>query len=251
LLPALVAGMLLVGVGAGAKERVRRFTDWQGHDAPLARRGGKAALRRRAVVEALFEEAGVAFPPAELLLRSYKREQELEIWASGARGERMKLVATYAVCAVSGDLGPKRREGDGQVPEGYYRIQYLWPDEAFHLAMKVGYPNASDRALGGSAPGGDIMIHGGCASIGCLAMSDERIEELWAMASETGERVEVHLYPTRKLGELLADPAYGEHHAFWANLYEGERMFEETRRPPRVSVDWRGRYLFARDEPRD
>jgi hypothetical protein len=159
-------------------------TSWNGDDSePLAERGKLAVQRRRPVVEQLFDDADVKFPPAELLLRAFKAEKELEVWASSARGGEMTRVATYGICRISGELGPKRREGDLQVPEGFYRIDYFWPDPSFWLSAKVSYPNPLDKQLGGGAPGGDIMIHGDCASIGCISLSDERMEELWVMGT--------------------------------------------------------------------
>ncbi|HHH26986.1 MAG TPA: hypothetical protein ENK57_01370 [Polyangiaceae bacterium] len=211
-------------------------------------RVAEARRTKLAVVEQLFEEAGLSYPPAELLLRGFKRERQLEVWATSTAGEPMRRVATYSICAASGVLGPKRQEGDGQVPEGYYRISYLWPKSAFYLAMKVGYPNVSDRRLGHpTMPGSDIMIHGGCASIGCLAMSDERIQEIYVMASEVQGRapVTVHLYPTRDRTWLAEQPAWQEHGAFWDNLYEGFDLFEASHRPPQVQVDIRGAYRFT------
>ncbi|MEQ9321345.1 MAG: L,D-transpeptidase family protein [Polyangiaceae bacterium] len=211
-------------------------------------RVAEARRAKLAVVQTLFEEAGVSYPPAELVLRGFKRERELEVWASSRDGEAMRPIAVYTICATSGVLGPKRQEGDGQVPEGYYRIAYLWPKSAFHLAMKVGYPNVSDRRLGHpTMPGSDIMIHGGCASIGCLAMSDERIQEIYVMAADVQGRspITVHLYPTRDRAWLAQQPAWRDHGAFWDNLYEGFDMFEASHRPPTVQVDIRGAYRFT------
>ena len=151
------------------------------------------------------------------------------MWAASEAGGQMRHVTSYTVCAASGELGPKRREGDRQVPEGFYTIQYLWPNSAFYLSMKVGYPNHSDRILGDKRmPGSDIMIHGGCASIGCLAMSDERIEELWVMGLAANERsrIAVHLFPTRDPAALAEHPDYGKHRDFWDNIYQGHELFE-------------------------
>ena len=206
-----------------------------------------AERNKRTVVESLFAEAGVAFPPAELLLRGFKAERELEVWASSEPGAAMRPIARYTICAASGDLGPKRREGDRQVPEGYYHASYLWPNSAFFLALKVSYPNVSDRRLGDRRmPGGDIMIHGGCASIGCLAMSDERIQEIYLMANATKARhdIAIHLYPTRDPQSLVDHEAYEEHRDFWRNLYEGHALFEATHRPPAVEVGVDGRYRY-------
>lgn len=227
---------------------VRPYTDFDADDSVGGlERARRANRERTGVVQELFEEADVAFPPEELLLRAYKSEREMEVWATGEPGGEMKHVTTYEICAASGELGPKRMEGDGQVPEGFYSIQYLWPQSAYHLAMKVGYPNVSDRILGHPQfPGSDIMIHGACASIGCLAMSDERIQELWVMASAAGSSdISVIILPTRDREMLTELPSYAEHAAFWGDIYAGSALFEKHRRPPTVRVDWTGRYEFS------
>lgn len=227
---------------------VRRPTEWQGDDSvPGARRAEAALVNRRAVVEALFDEAGVTFPPAQVFLRVFKKEGELEAWAASEKGGEMKRIATYQVCKMSGEIGPKRREGDMQVPEGFYRIEYFWPDSSFYLAGKVSYPNGLDRQLGGPSPGSDIMLHGGCASIGCISMSDERMEELYVMGTSVhfkGEPVSIHIFPTREMRELLDGGEHPEHHAFWENLAEGLESFERSHRVPVVQIGSRGKYEF-------
>jgi murein L,D-transpeptidase YafK len=233
---------------ASSPPRLRNATGWiASSDTPPNERVRIAKETRTSTVQKLFADAGVAFPPAELLFRTFKHEKELEVWAAAEKGGVMTRVATYEVCRMSGDLGPKRGEGDMQVPEGFYTIQYYWPISDYHLEMKVGYPNASDKVLGQKMPGGDIMIHGSCASIGCIAMGDERIEELWVMATSfhsTERRVNVHIYPSRDMPKLLQDSQHKRHWAFWTNLKEGLDHFEQSRRLPAVSVDWRGRYTF-------
>jgi murein L,D-transpeptidase YafK len=112
--------------------------------------------------------------------------------------------------------------------------------------MNVGYPNASDRAISRGDPGGAIMIHGSCASIGCLSMTDERVEELWTMATAVhspDRKVHVHIFPTRAWDDVLAEEGYAEHRRFWRNLREGYDAFEKTHRRPKVSIDWQGRYV--------
>lgn len=224
---------------------VRMPTEWHG-DRRLSG-PDRYALARSAkleVVKTLFEEAGVAFPPKETLLRVFKQEAELELWA-GAGDEPLRLIATYGICAASGEPGPKRREGDRQVPEGFYKIGYYDPTSAFHLAMLVDYPNASDKIRGGPQPGGEILIHGSCASIGCVAMSDERIEEIylvgWA-AFLSRRPVQVHSFPARDIDALLADPSYARHHAFWREIKVGYDAFEESKRIPKVNIAADGRY---------
>jgi hypothetical protein len=235
-------------ITTAAAPKIREVTSYHAsRQTPPNVRVQNAEATRRAVVEELFKTASVAFPPQELLFRAFKKERELEVWASGAKGASMTLIATYEICSISGNLGPKRREGDRQVPEGFYTIQYYWPISDYHLEMKIGYPNASDRVFGGSAPGGDIMLHGSCASIGCISMGDERIEELWVMATASSSpksRVHVHIFPGRDMTALLNDPANAAHKAFWTNVKEGLDRFEQTRQLPTIAVDWRGRYSF-------
>lgn len=211
-----------------------------------AMRSRHARSSKLDTVVALFDAAGVKFPPAELLFRGYKAERELEVWASSRPGAPMVHVTSYEICAASGDLGPKRREGDRQVPEGFYTIHYLWPDSAFYLSMKVGYPNTSDKILGGPMPGSDIMVHGGCASIGCLAMSDERIQELWVMAEpvQTKAGVRIHVFPAKNRNILAEHPRFEQHRVFWETIYQGHDLFEAQRRPPEVTVHWDGSYRF-------
>jgi len=160
--------------------------------------GGKASTAERvatygaAVKERLAPlcaAQGVAYPPTSLILIGLKAEKRLELWAPDAAG-RPKLVKTYPILAASGGVGPKLREGDGQVPEGIYGIESLNPNSRFHLSLRVGYPNADDRrhaqADGRTRLGGDIMIHGSNVSVGCLAMGDPAAEELFVLAALAG-----------------------------------------------------------------
>ncbi len=232
-----------------AKGPVRMWTTWEGDDSlPGMLRSQLAQRTRLPVVKELFEKAGVTFPPADLGFVAFKAEKELEVWATSETGGEAKKIATYAICAASGVLGPKRYEGDRQVPEGYYVISYGWAESAFHLEMKVSYPNMVDRVRGPRTRplGGEIMIHGACGSIGCLAMSDERVEELWTMArTKRDAEVKVHIYPSRDLNALLRDPEHEKLHAFWQNLKEGKDRFDKDHRFFPVKADWRGVYMFG------
>lgn len=204
-----------------------------------------ARQSKASVLTQLFAAAGVAYPPEELYLRAFKHERELEVWA-GARGQPLKKVKTYPFCAASGELGPKRREGDLQVPEGFYTIDLFNPVSAFHLSMRVSYPNESDRLLGQRPLGGAIMVHGNCVSIGCIAIEDDPIEELYVLTQDSrakmGRNVPIHIFPRRLdaagLAELEKLPQATEVlKTFWRGLEPGWRLFEETQRPPQVSVD--------------
>ena len=146
-----------------------------------------------------FARAGCAYPPAKLTLVGLKAEKRLEVWVAPSEGAYVLLKA-YPILGASGGPGPKLREGDGQVPEGLYRIESLNPNSRFHLALRVNYPNAFDRARGAEDRrqrlGGDIMIHGNTCSNGCLAMGDPAAEDLFVLAAETGlEHLSVILSP--------------------------------------------------------
>jgi hypothetical protein len=146
---------------------------------------GPAAQKRLAPH---FKRAGVAFPPKELALLVFKRERRLALWARS--GGEWRFIRDYPVLAASGHAGPKLREGDSQVPEGVYRIELLNPNSSYHLSMKVNYPNAFDLKMakrdGRTRLGGDIYVHGKALSIGCVAMGDPAIEELFTLVARTG-----------------------------------------------------------------
>ncbi|MEM6257957.1 MAG: L,D-transpeptidase family protein [Planctomycetota bacterium] len=165
-----------------------------------------------------FEAAGVAYPPSALALIGIKEEKQLELWAHEA-GHDWTLIHTYPVLAASGVAGPKLREGDRQVPEGVYKIEGLNPNSSYHLSMKVDYPNAFDlkqaKADGRDQPGTNIFIHGKAASIGCLAIGDPAIEELFVLVAAVGkDNVEVILLPhdpdTKPLTPSKNMPAWTE-----------------------------------------
>ncbi len=147
----------------------------------------------------IFARAGVSYPPVQLALLAFKKERRLEVHAAGRDGA-FKFVRAYPILGASGGLGPKLRQGDAQVPEGLYSISFLNPNSLYHLSLRVNYPNDSDRAQGKrdgrQRLGGDIMIHGGSVSIGCLAMGDEAAEDLFVLAALTDIRnVRVVLSP--------------------------------------------------------
>ncbi len=208
-----------------------------------------AFVARAPSLGTLFSAAGAPFPPKGILLRAFKREAVLELWADRGDG-RYVLVHAYAICASSGALGPKRREGDGQVPEGFYRVNHFNPASAFHLSLGIDYPNAADRRASGPRRGGAIYIHGSCVTIGCLPITDEKIEEVYvaAVLARSGGQagIPVHVFPAR-----LTDAFFTRTHAappalvsFWRNLKEGYDRFERDHRPPRVVVGTDGRYRF-------
>ncbi len=231
-------------------QEVREWTQWY-YDGPSDSRSRTKAARKAkdGTVKNLFAKAGVDYPPSDLVIVGYKQEEELEVWASSTSKEPLKRIATYGVCAASGALGPKRRQGDYQVPEGFYTIDLYNPRSRFYLSMRISYPNKADRILGHRRAGSAIMIHGNCASIGCIAITDERIQELWVMTEDFREQrgkkvVQAYMFPSRELDSLLDDPKWEKHHTFWQNLKEGRDRFMKTHRPLRYRIDRAGKYVF-------
>ena len=171
-------------------------------------------------------------------IRIFKESRELELWLQGARGE-WRLFRTYPIACFSGVLGPKTREGDMQAPEGFYNVtqKMLNPASNYHLAFNIGYPNAYDLAQGRT--GSLIMVHGDVCSIGCFAMTDAVIEEIYLMveaAVKNGGSVAVHSFPFRMTVERMknAEPVL---RAFWEELVPVYEVFEKERRVPQIMVE--------------
>jgi len=188
-----------------------------------------------------------------ILVRVFKEEAELEVWKQDDSG-RFALLRTYPICRWSGELGPKFKTGDRQAPEGFYAITpgLMNPDSSQYLAINTGFPNAYDRANGRT--GAFLMIHGGCSSAGCYAMTDEQIAEIYALAREAffGGRKSFQLqaYPFRMTPLNVARHRNSPHMAFWRMIKEGYDHFEVTHLEPRVDV-CEGRYVFDAESMAD
>jgi murein L,D-transpeptidase YafK len=178
-------------------------------------------------------------PEAPVYIRVFKEESELEVWKARPNG-RYALVKTFPVCNWGGTLGPKRVMGDSMSPEGFYRVttEGLKPDSKYHLAFNIGYPNALDRALGRT--GSFIMVHGDCRSVGCFAMSDKYIEEIYAFvrdALSAGETsVPIHVFPFRMTAENMKRHADNPARDTWKPLREAFDDFTRTREPPKIGM---------------
>ena len=149
-----------------------------------------------------FELKKLIWPPKSLYIRSFKYDRLLEVWVKNNETDSFKLFKTYKVCMQSGTTGPKRSEGDYQVPEGFYYINEFNSNSNYHMALGLNYPNASDKILSDAEhPGGAIYIHGNCVSTGCIAIQDEPIEELYLIAAyvkANGEDfIPVHVFPVK------------------------------------------------------
>jgi murein L,D-transpeptidase YafK len=178
-------------------------------------------------------------PSSPTIIRTYKKEAELEIWKMKSNGE-YALLKAYPMCRWSGQLGPKKREGDMQVPEGFYSIApgQMNPNSHYYLAFNVGYPNAYDRAYGRT--GGNVMVHGVCSSAGCFSMTDEQVADIYAIARDSfagGQReIQLQSYPFHMTAENMAKFRLDPNIDFWKNLKDGSDHFEVTKNEPSVLV---------------
>lgn len=214
----------------------------------------RARMAKGKLVRRLVHDAGLHYPPKSLYLRAFKREGQLELWAADAPDQAHRLLKTYRIAAMSGGLGPKRREGDQQVPEGFYSIDRFNPYSSFHLSLGLNYPNASDRNLSDRQhPGGDIFIHGSNVSIGCLAMTDDKIKEIYLLALDArtaGQRsIPVHIFPARmddqQFARLRSEFQGTQLPAFWASLRGAYLRFERTHKVPIVKTQRNGTYTLV------
>ncbi|MEW6731839.1 MAG: L,D-transpeptidase family protein [Acidobacteriota bacterium] len=256
----LLTLLLSINSGCFGEGRVVRETSIAGgfkaEQMKFPRVRGAAAEKER-LIKDLFANKGLSFPPRRIFIRIFKREQVLEVWAGAGEDNTFQLLKEYKVCANSGVLGPKRREGDLQVPEGFYHIDVFNPMSNFHLSMRVNYPNQSDRILGVKGKlGGDIYIHGNCVTIGCVPITDDGIKELYLIAVEARaagqQNIPVHIFPAKLKSDTLSQlqREYGDNKIlwdFWRNLKSGYDYFEEYHRLPNLSVDKNGKYIISQN----
>ena len=192
----------------------------------------------------------------DIFIRAFKKEEKLEVWVKEKNNTEYVFLKTYDFCSTSGELGPKRKRGDLQIPEGFYHINTFNPYSNFYLSLQINYPNSSDRILGYKAnPGGDIFIHGNCVTIGCIPITDDKIKELYVLAVEaksSGQsKIPVHIFPAKldsSSFNILKTEFSGNAQLikFWQNLKSGYYYFEKNKQLPDITVDDNGGYLFDR-----
>ena len=201
------------------------------------------------------EAGGFSWPPKEMYIRSFKYDSQMEVWIRGNNSETFKLFKTYKVCAMAGTLGPKRMEGDYQVPEGFYYISEFNPRSEFHLPLKLNYPNQSDKILSDSMrPGGGIYIHGSCITVGCIPITDAQIDELYLLAAvvkNSGQDfIPVHIFPIRYnkeqsqeyLSRIAKDnPSVQK---FAEKLKLAFDYFDKQKQLPVIAINKKGEYLI-------
>jgi murein L,D-transpeptidase YafK len=198
---------------------------------------------------------GLEWPIKQMYIRSFKYDSQLEVWARNNINEPYKLFKTYKVCAMAGSLGPKRIEGDYQVPEGCYYITGFDPKSEYNLALKLNYPNQSDKLLSDSLrPGGGIYIHGSCITVGCIPIMDGQIEEVYLLAANAKANgqdfIPVHIFPIRYNNkqslEYLAKASRGDNELqqFAGKLKVVYDYFEKEKKLPLISINSKGEYVF-------
>ncbi len=189
-------------------------------------------------------------PGAPMMVRIFKESNELEVWKQSSSGA-FKLIKSYEICAWSGGLGPKIKEGDRQSPEGFYTITpgLMNPNSNYYLAFNTGFPNKFDRSYGRT--GSDLMVHGDCSSRGCYSMTDASIAEIYAMARETfaggNPSFQLQIFPFRMTVANLAKHAKDPNLSFWKDIKEGYDRFEMSLQPPTWDVCER-KYVFGLPE---
>lgn len=213
----------------------------------------EAMVRKVDTLKKQFAAKKLTWPANYLYIRSFKYDSQLEVWVKQAPSDSFRLFKTYPVCALAGSLGPKRMEGDYQVPEGFYYINEFNPNSSYYLSLGINYPNASDKVLSNQQkPGGAIYIHGSCVTVGCIPITDQQIDELYVLAAYAREQgqhyIPIHIFPCRYdvpksvayLNELTKDdPALRD---FSEQLKDAYTYFEKNRKLPIVMITDDGRY---------
>ena len=202
-----------------------------------------------------FKDKKLTWPPQNVFIRSFKYDRVLELWVKNKNVDSFTLFKTYKVCMESGSIGPKRSEGDNQVPEGFYYINEFNPRSTYHKALGLNYPNASDKVLSDAKkPGGDIYIHGNCVSVGCIAIQDMPIEELYTIASiakaNGQDFVPVHIYPVnygeKKSLDYLTSSIKGKQaiNKSILNIKAVYDYFEKRKKLPVILINNKGDYML-------
>jgi len=216
-----------------------------------------AEEQKSSVIEPLFKAKGLVANASEILIQVFKLDGEMEIWARAAHSQQaFQKLTTYAICASSGEIGPKRQAGDGQVPEGVYHIERFNPWSNYHLSLGINYPNASDRKRSKASDlGGDIFIHGNCVTIGCMPITDDKIREIYLMAilaRDAGQKeIPVYIYPTRMIPQNLLSIRHDysddkDRLMLWRELQAVYDAFASKHLPPQVSIGGNGEYVVGK-----
>ncbi len=209
----------------------------------------QAKVEKAEAIQSLFQSKSIDPKTSQLFLRAFKKEKELELWAKNSKDKVFKKLKSYPFCKLSGQLGPKRKEGDLQVPEGLYHIDRFNEKSKYHLSLGINYPNKSDKILGHkTTPGSDIFIHGKCETVGCIPITDFWIKELFVIAKQAEDtsqaKIWVHIFPFRmeekNFQEIIS--TFPENKEFWSNLMPIYQSFETKKILKKFSIDDFGNY---------
>jgi len=213
-----------------------------------------AISEKEEVVSGFLEKSGFELNDINILFIAFKEEKQLIVFAKRKTEVTYKELTRYNICRISGKLGPKKKEGDFQVPEGFYFIDRFNPSSRFHLSLGVNYPNRADRIRSGTQnPGSDIFIHGSCATVGCLPMTDDKIKEIYLLAMyarNNGQlRIPVYIFPFEMTRRNFSNQSLKHRNdkdllSFWSNLKVGFEKFDSEKRELKVTVNPEGKYLF-------
>lgn len=224
-------------------------------------RPGEAMQRKLDTLQKQFEAKKLQWPAKYMYIRSFKYDSQLEVWVKNEINAPFQLFKTYKVCALAGTLGPKRMEGDYQVPEGFYYINEFNPKSNYYLSLGINYPNASDKILSDSLrPGSAIYIHGSCVTVGCIPITDQQIDELYILAAHAKDQgqdfIPVHIFPVRfdkeksvsyLEGLTKDDPVLKK---FAERMEDAFDYFEKYKQLPVVMVGEKGEYIINEVPPK-
>lgn len=216
----------------------------------------KAYQDKEANVKELLKENDLEKDQLRIYLRAFKQEKKIELWAKNNSADTYQLIKEYEVCETSGKLGPKREQGDLQIPEGFYHINRFNPYSTFYLSLGINYPNTSDRILGvNNNLGSDIFIHGNCVTIGCLPITDEKIKELYIFCVEAKnngqDNIPVTIFPSKlnAVNFSLLQEFYKNEKGkidLWTDLKKGFDIFNETKKLPNIDFLPTGRHEITK-----
>lgn len=213
--------------------------------------------QKNAMLKKQFEKKGLIYPANYIFIRSFKYDSKLEVWVKNKPTDTFSLFKTYKVCALSGYMGRKKYEGDRQVPEGFYYINDFNPHSAYHLSLKINYPNFSDRLTSSyDELGGGIYIHGSCVTVGCIPITNPQIEEVYILAmyaKNAGQNyIPVHILPIDFNNEKAIDYLSKAAHTgdpvekFWLKLKKAFDYFNATHKLPVILYDGKGDYVVKK-----
>jgi len=256
-----IALLCIVCLGSGADAQLSyrnggsgtysSFIDYQ----KTFTRPDESFRRKEDTLQKQFAAKNLTWPAKYIYIRSFKYDSQLEVWVKDEISEPFKLFKTYKVCALAGTLGPKRLEGDYQVPEGFYYINEFNPRSQYYLSLGLNYPNLSDRILSDSLrPGGAIYIHGSCVTVGCIPLTDQQIDEVYILAAHAKnlgqDYIPVHIFPIRynvpRSVRYLENFSKDDHELkkFAERLSDAFEYFEKHKQLPVVMINDKGEYII-------